>query len=106
MIKLLQEIYEEGGRKFGLLNVGPMNCFPILRMMKDESSLDTCEEEEGSAIARLHRRSLHMMLQKMEQQLDGFKYSLTDLYAALVDLMKYPSKYGMSYDKNNLTQEI
>ncbi|KAK4267144.1 hypothetical protein QN277_023967 [Acacia crassicarpa] len=91
---VIQEIYEEGGRKFGLLNVGPINCFPILRMMKKGSSLDTCEEEEASAIARLHRRVLPIMLQKLEEQLEGFKYSVIDFYAALVDLMKYPSKYG------------
>ncbi|XP_028763298.1 GDSL esterase/lipase 5-like [Neltuma alba] len=90
----IHEIYKEGGRKFGLLNVGPMNCFPIFRMMKNGSSLDACQEEEASGIARLHRKVLPTMLQKLEKQLEGFKYSLTDFYGALVEVMKYPSRYG------------
>ncbi|XP_028763286.1 GDSL esterase/lipase 5-like isoform X5 [Neltuma alba] len=91
---VIQEIYKEGGRKLGLLNVGPMNCFPIFRMMKNISSLEACQEEEASANARLHRRALPTMLQKLEKQLEGLKYSLTDFYGALVDVMKYPFKYG------------
>ncbi|XP_028763283.1 GDSL esterase/lipase 5-like isoform X2 [Neltuma alba] len=91
---VIQEIYEEGGRKFGFSNVGPINCFPIARMLVNGSSLDACQEEAASAIARLHNRALPTMLQKLEKQLKGFKYSLTDFYSALVELMKYPSKYG------------
>ncbi|KAI9102918.1 hypothetical protein K1719_023357 [Acacia pycnantha] len=91
---VIQEIYDEGGRKFGLFNVGPLSCFPILRMVKNGSSLHECQEEEASEIARLHRRALPKMLQKLQKELEGFKYALTDYYGALIEVMNYPSKYG------------
>ncbi|XP_028797200.1 GDSL esterase/lipase 5-like, partial [Neltuma alba] len=91
---VIREIYDEGGRKFGLFNVGPLSCFPILRMLKNGSSLDACQEEGASALARLHRRDLPIMLQNLEKQLEGFKYSLTDYYNALIEVMEDPSKYG------------
>ncbi|XP_028763292.1 GDSL esterase/lipase 3-like [Neltuma alba] len=91
---VIQEIYEAGGRKFGLLNVGPSNCYPIIRRFMNGSSLDACLEEEGSAIARLHRTALPKMLEKLEKQLEGFQYSLTDYYGALIEVMKFPSNYG------------
>ncbi|KAI9102912.1 hypothetical protein K1719_023351 [Acacia pycnantha] len=91
---VIQDIYEEGGRKFGLLNVGPINCYPIARIFMNGSSLDECQKEEASAIARLHRRALPIMLQKLQKQLEGFKYSLTDYYGALTEVMRYPYKYG------------
>uniref|UniRef100_I1KHH2 Uncharacterized protein n=1 Tax=Glycine max TaxID=3847 RepID=I1KHH2_SOYBN len=91
---VIKEIYNEGGRKFGFVNVGPLNCFPLLRMAINSTSLSACLEEEASAIARLHNNALPKMLHGLEKQLKGFKYSVTDFYGALIELMKYPSKYA------------
>ncbi|KAJ1408295.1 SGNH hydrolase superfamily [Sesbania bispinosa] len=49
---------------------------------------------KGSALARLHNNALSKMLQKLQKQLKGFRYSITDFYGSLIELMKYPSKYG------------
>ncbi len=36
------------------------------------------------------------MLQKLERELNGLKYSIADLYVALSERINNPSKYGMS----------
>ncbi|KAF7813982.1 GDSL esterase/lipase 5-like [Senna tora] len=68
----IQEIYEEGGRKFGILNVGPLNCFPMLRTPK--SSIDACQQEQISTLALLHRNALPKMLQNLHNQLKAFQH--------------------------------
>ncbi|KAJ1407038.1 SGNH hydrolase superfamily [Sesbania bispinosa] len=90
----IKEIYNEGGRKFGFVNVGPLNCFPLLRRLVNGTTISACLEEQGSALARLHNNALSKMLQKLQRQLKGFRYSITDFYGSLIELMKYPSKYG------------
>ncbi|XP_061361909.1 GDSL esterase/lipase 5-like [Gastrolobium bilobum] len=91
---VIKKIYNEGGRKFGFLNVDPANCLPILRRFVNGTSIDACLEQEASALARLHNSALSKMLQKLEKQLKGFRYSITDFYNALTEVIKYPSEYG------------
>ncbi|MED6192498.1 hypothetical protein PIB30_010705 [Stylosanthes scabra] len=86
----IQEIYEQGGRKFGFLNVGPIGCSPSIRALRNNA---TCFEEI-SAVARLHNVELSKMILKLQKQLNGFKYSLHDFYASLSQVLTYPSKYG------------
>ena len=91
----MQDIYNEGGRKFVFLNLFPLNCLPLLRRLVNGTSIDACLEEEATALARLHNSAFPKSLQKLEKKLNGFRYSVTDSYTALLELMEYPSKYGM-----------
>ncbi|XP_061361912.1 GDSL esterase/lipase 5-like [Gastrolobium bilobum] len=91
---VIKKIYKEGGRKFGFLNMAPFNCIPFLRRFVNGTSIDACLEQEASALARLHNNALSKILQKLEKQLKGFRYSITDFYNALIKLIKYPSEYG------------
>ncbi|KAI4354020.1 hypothetical protein L6164_002921 [Bauhinia variegata] len=93
LITVIQEIYEIGGRKFGFVNVAPLNCFPFSRITGN-ASLDSCQEEQISVLARLHNNALTIMLEMLEKQLNGFKYSVFDFYNQLLQVMMYPSKYG------------
>ncbi|KAI5422277.1 GDSL esterase/lipase 1 [Lathyrus oleraceus] len=87
---VIKEIYELGGRKFGLVNVGPIGCSPSIRILVRKYEC----LEEISAVAKLHNKKLTEMVQKLENQLKGFIYSVTDFYSALSQVLKYPSKYG------------
>ncbi|KAL1329458.1 hypothetical protein AAHE18_12G042200 [Arachis hypogaea] len=87
----IKEIYEQGGRKFGFLNVGPIGCSPSIRILKNNGS--TCFDEI-SAVARLHNIQLSKMTLKLKKQLNGFKYSVHDFYVSLSQVVTYPSKYG------------
>ncbi|XP_057740382.1 GDSL esterase/lipase 1-like [Arachis stenosperma] len=86
----IREIYEQGGRKFGFLNVGPIGCSPSIRAQNNGSKCF----DEISAVARLHNIELSKMIVKLKKQLNGFKYSVHDFYASLSPVIKDPSKYG------------
>ncbi|RYR24400.1 hypothetical protein HN51_046578 [Arachis hypogaea] len=86
----IKEIYEQGGRKFGFLNVGPIGCSPSIRAQNNGSKCF----DEISAVARLHNIQLSKMILKLKKQLSGFKYSVHDFYASLSPVIKDPSKYG------------
>ncbi|MED6137950.1 hypothetical protein PIB30_069786 [Stylosanthes scabra] len=87
----IQEIYGLGGRKFGFLNVGYIGCSPAVRVLRNNGK--TCLEEL-TAIGRQHNIQLKKMLLKLNKQLNGFKYSLHDFYAAQSQVILYPYKYG------------
>ena len=46
---------------------------------------------------KLHNTVLAEVLPRLEAQLKGLKYSYLDLYTALSERMKEPSKYGTSF---------
>lgn len=92
LTNVIKEIYDLGGRKFGLLNLGPFGCYPSIRILFNNGK-DECLDEI-SAVARLHNNKLTKMIQKLENQLKGFKYAINDFYSAFSEVMKYPSNYG------------
>ncbi|KAK7294512.1 hypothetical protein RJT34_17401 [Clitoria ternatea] len=96
----IKEIYNEGGRKFGFANVYPLNCLHLLRVSVNGTTIEACLEDEASALARLHNNALSTVLEKLQHQLKGFTYSITDFYGTFVELMKYPSKYG--FEEGNI----
>lgn len=77
-----------------MLNVGPIGCSPSIRILVKNGRKDECLEEI-SAVARLHNKKLTKMVQRLENQLEGFKYSINDFYSALSQVLEYPSKYGI-----------
>ena len=87
----MKEIYKEGGRKFAFLNVGPLGCVPLGRLLANGTG--SCLEEI-LVLGKLHNTALSVLLQKIEKQFKGFKYSLIDFYRLETDLIGHPSKYG------------
>ena len=84
-------MHNQGGRKFGFLTVGPLGCTPVVKLLVNGSG--TCREQV-TEIVKLHNSALALELQKLEKQLKGFKYSLTNLYDLGLEVMNDPSKYG------------
>ena len=84
-----------GGRKFGFLNLPPLGCLPVVKALNLGTNKDGCVEEVME-ITQLHNGALKELLQKLETQLQGFKYSYTDFYTAISERIKNPSKYGIS----------
>ncbi|XP_054783968.1 GDSL esterase/lipase 5-like [Prosopis cineraria] len=75
------KIYEEGGRRFSLVNAAPFSCFPLLR--RNGSSVSSFQEEEAASLARLHDNALPNKLQKLQQQLEGLTYIVFHYHSAL-----------------------
>ncbi|ESQ48559.1 hypothetical protein EUTSA_v10022376mg [Eutrema salsugineum] len=68
---VIEGIYKIGGRKFGIMNMGRLDCVPGMLTM-DPTRI-------GSYLQR---------------RLPGFKYSLFDSYTAGTEAMENPTKYG------------
>ncbi|KAJ1408294.1 SGNH hydrolase superfamily [Sesbania bispinosa] len=92
LTNVVKEIYKKGGRKFGFLNLPPLGCLPVMRALMP-GTRDGCVEEAMELVQK-HNDALKEVLQKLETQLQGFKYSYTDFYTFITARMKDPSKYG------------
>lgn len=95
---VIKEIYKKGGRKFGLLDVGPLGCVPIMKEIKLQQGGMGCIEE-STELAKLHNIALSKVLQELESKLKGFKYSISNFYTFLEERMNNPSKYGFKEGK-------
>ncbi|XP_024182872.1 GDSL esterase/lipase 1 [Rosa chinensis] len=90
---VLKEIYNLGGRKIAFQNVGSLGCQPINRQ-----SYGAIEGyvEGLLTLARLHNRALANVLEELELELSGFKYSIFNYYDALLELYHNPAKHGFT----------
>ncbi|KAK0595575.1 hypothetical protein LWI29_008015 [Acer saccharum] len=89
------EIYKEGGRKFGFLNLLPLGCIPSMKVLivPGSTSGNSCQED-GTELAKLHNKALSESLQELERALEGFRYSYHDFYGSLIERMNNPEAYG------------
>ncbi|XP_059458285.1 GDSL esterase/lipase 2-like [Corylus avellana] len=94
---VIKEIYKEGGRKFGFLSMPPLGCLPSTRALKPGNT-GACFEGM-TALAKLHNEAFPKVLQKLERQLSGFRYSIADGYSAFSERINNPSKYGFKEGK-------
>ncbi|KAF8012813.1 hypothetical protein BT93_I0849 [Corymbia citriodora subsp. variegata] len=92
----LEDMYKVGARKFGFLAVPPIGCMPALRVTTGNGSCS----RPATKLAKLHNMALPATLAKLESQLQGFKYSLFDLYTSWIERIQYPSKYGFKDGKS------
>ncbi|KAA0053547.1 GDSL esterase/lipase 5 [Cucumis melo var. makuwa] len=89
----IKQVYDSGGRKFGFMNLPPMGCSPGLRGERGECL------EELAEYANVHNQRLVKVLEDLEKQLKGFKYSLYDFSSSLRQRMENPLKYGLKEGK-------
>ncbi|XAR49843.1 hypothetical protein NMG60_11004000 [Bertholletia excelsa] len=94
---LLKDIYKTGGRKFGFVNLGPLGCYPLARAMNLGNTGECLEEL--TTLVKLPNFNLPKVLKKLERRLQGFKYSIFDLYTSVSERMNSPSKYGFEEGK-------
>lgn len=66
---IVKEIYKKGGRKFGILNLGPMGCVPAMKELVPGFS-GSCLED-GVELPKLHNKALSKALVQLESQLKG-----------------------------------
>ncbi|XP_014515280.2 GDSL esterase/lipase 5-like [Vigna radiata var. radiata] len=92
---VIKEIYNEGGRKFSIMNLPALGCAPALRLLVPGTTIKACVAAPASALARLHNIALSRSFQNLESQLNGFNYSIFNFYDVFLEMLKYPSKYGL-----------
>ncbi|VVA97597.1 unnamed protein product [Arabis nemorensis] len=89
---VIEGIYKIGGRKFGIMNMGRLDCIPGLLTM-DPTRIGSCFEPITELI-KLHNARIPNVLRDLQRRLPGFKYSLFDSYTAGTEAMENPTKYG------------
>nr|GMC51942.1 GDSL esterase/lipase 5 [Ipomoea batatas] len=97
LTQVIQEIYRNGGRKFGLLNLGDLGCVPGMRQLNPPTKSGCLPEV--SKLSRLHNRALQKMLVRMGNQFKGFRYVLYDFNHNLKQRINHPSKFGFKEGK-------
>ncbi|KAK9052075.1 hypothetical protein SSX86_028703 [Deinandra increscens subsp. villosa] len=95
----IKELHQRGARKFGFLNLGPLGCFPGLRVIQPPNATTTGCLQSASLLATLHNLALTNTLNRLARQLHGFKYSLYDFNHSLQRRLKHPSRYGFKQGK-------
>ncbi|KAK6264335.1 hypothetical protein SCA6_019769 [Theobroma cacao] len=88
----IKEIYKKGGRKFGLLNLGPLGCAPIMKVFVPGNT-GSCFEE-ATELAKVHNAALSKALQELKIKLEGFKYAKHDFNISSSERLNNPEKYA------------
>ncbi|XP_015078865.1 GDSL esterase/lipase 2-like [Solanum pennellii] len=96
LTSVLKGIYKEGGRKFVMLNLGPLGCLPLLRALNLQIGVTngSCMEK-ATNLAKLFNSALPEMLKKLEKQLPGFKYTIFNFFKVIADSIHNPTKHGL-----------
>ncbi|KAJ9179461.1 hypothetical protein P3X46_011248 [Hevea brasiliensis] len=95
LTSVIKEIYKNGGRRFGFVNIGPYGCAPFTRALNTSGGC----LEEVTALIKLHNRALSKVLEDLQEELKGFEYSVLDFYTSLSKRMNKPSQYGFKVGK-------
>ncbi|KAL3723517.1 hypothetical protein ACJRO7_035662 [Eucalyptus globulus] len=90
---VLEGIYKVGARKFGFSTMLHLGCLPTIRLATRNGSCS----RQGIELTKLHNTAFPATLTKLESQLQGFKYSLFDLYTSLTKRIQHPSTYGQPF---------
>ncbi|CAK9183781.1 unnamed protein product [Ilex paraguariensis] len=89
---VIQDIYMNGGRKFGFVSLGPLGSLPGIRALEPENNSEVMTEI--THLLKLHNKALSKTLRNLETQLKGFMYSNFNFYTAASERINNPSKYG------------
>lgn len=100
LTSVLKGIYKEGGRKFVMLNLGPLGCIPSIRIFNLQKGVTngSCMEE-ATNMAKMFNSALPKMLKQLEMQLPGFKYTIFNFFKVLAESIDNPTKYGFKISK-------
>lgn len=87
----MQKLYDYGARKFVLPGLGPIGCAPAVRI---KSRTEECNEETSSW-ASMYNEVLKSMLAALKGELKGIRYSYSDTYNVMLNIINDPTTYGM-----------
>lgn len=86
----LQNLFDLGAKKFGIISVGPIGCIPL---MHNFTQTEDCFEPMNDH-AQLFYKALHDMLLKLSSECEGMMYALADAYNMTTPILKNPHKFG------------
>ncbi|WCJ29183.1 GDSL lipase [Euphorbia peplus] len=91
----LQELHENGGRKFAISNVAPLGCLPHSRAVNHGECLN-----QVSSVVKMHNIQLELLLKSLQVELQDFQYLYFNLHYSLTQRIHHPSSYGFKEGKS------
>lgn len=92
----INDLYDLGARKFGIISVAPIGCCPSQRI---HNTTGGCLEIENT-FARAFYSSLDALLKKLTSKLPGMKYALGNSYEMTINVIDHPQLFNFkSVDK-------
>lgn len=91
----IQNLHNEGARKFWVHNTGPLGCLPKILALAQKKDLDSlgCLSSYNTA-ARLFNEALLHLSQKLRSELKDSTLVYVDIYGIKHDLITNAAKYG------------
>lgn len=93
----MQEIYDQGGRKFWIHNTGPLGCLPQQLARLKNVSYDTdsigCISRYNAA-AKVFNTDLYQLTERLRSGMEDTTIVYIDVYAIKFDLIANASQYG------------
>ncbi|KAH9295784.1 hypothetical protein KI387_039372, partial [Taxus chinensis] len=102
----IEEMYEVGARKLGLVGVPPMGCLPLPTTLAQPISEKELRLKEYNQVAVSYNMKLKALIKKLQARLSGIKLAYIDIYESLFDIINYPSKYGSAKCQSELKIEF
>ncbi|KAF3450555.1 hypothetical protein FNV43_RR06642 [Rhamnella rubrinervis] len=89
----ITNVIKIGGRKFGFPSLWPIECAPNARVFGG-GNMCGCFERFTTSI-ELYNKQLSKLLQKLQNDLKGFKCSIPDFHTLVDEIINHPSKDGI-----------
>ncbi|XP_021727650.1 GDSL esterase/lipase EXL3-like [Chenopodium quinoa] len=90
----VQELYELGARRIGVISAPPCGCFPSQRTLHG-GLFRSCVKDENEA-AIIFNNKLFPELNSLNQKLAGSRFVYLDIYNPLLNLINNPSQSGFT----------
>ena len=99
MFKIVQSIYDQGGRYFWIHNTGPLGClaYVLERVPVKASEVDHvgCASPINE-VAQYFNRKLKDVVGHLRKKLPHASFTYVDVYSVKYDLIHHATKYGTS----------
>ncbi|KAK2355465.1 GDSL esterase/lipase [Trifolium repens] len=91
----IRKLYELGARKFGILGIPPIGCYPIVTSTNEGNCVKSLND-----FSVAFNKATQTLLQKLSLELEGFEYSLGNTYAMFTTMLKDPLGFGLNDTKS------
>ncbi|XP_074573314.1 GDSL esterase/lipase At1g71691-like [Curcuma longa] len=88
----LRTLYQLGARKFVVVGTALFGCNPIVRRTVPDGA---CNPELNDLSLR-YKTATRALLEQLAMELEGFKYSFSDVFEITIQILSDPQKYGFT----------